>query len=328
MKRVFFVINLLFISMLCFPQQNIPRKIIGQIPKSNSSKLYQIQVGAFKVSKNAENTSARLSREGFNPVYEKYLDFTRVMVTGIPANQIQSYLTRIKQIGFDEVIIREDTARSAISEKYSISEKWEVTTPGSAYASFEFNKDYNYIVVENAESDDEDKPVHFGKYTMPAKDVINLSNLGVLRIGTDRNKDVTFSFSPADEPGKEMRLAASKAERMPEYPRTDLFCRTWKVVNCTDATQIGYLLFISNAGTYFFTTPDGSSNSMSQWRWYDNKTEEFDYTHYEWEHYGRAKILELTKNYLKIIDPGFSYFIPGYSDAELNYYWELEPVNR
>jgi len=321
MKRFIFVIHLLFISMLCFPQQNIPKKIIGQIPNKNSTKLYQIQVGAFKNTQNAENVTARLRREGFKPVNEKYLDYTRVMVTGIPSKQIQNYLTRIKRMGFDEVIIREDTIR------YAISEKWEITTPGSAYASFEFNQDYNYIAVENAASEESDKPVRFGKYTMPAKNVINLINLGVLKIGTDRKNNVDFSFAPIGEPEKEMRLTASKAERMPKNARTDLFCRTWRVVNCTDSSNIGYLFFISNAGTYFFTTADGESNSMSQWRWYNNKTEEFEYTHDNWQHYGRAKIIELKRNYLKIFDPGFFNNIPGYSRGSYNNYWEFEPVN-
>jgi len=322
MKRNFFVIYLLFISGLCFSQQNLPRKIIGKIPSSNSTKLYQIQVGAFKIRQNAENTSARLSGEGFNPVYEKYFDFTRVMVTEIPANQINEYLARIKRIGFNEVIIREDTTR------YAMSEKWEITTPESAYASFEFNKDYNYIAVKNPEFVGSDAPALFGKYTMPAKNIINMDNLGVLSIETDNDHDIDFSFSPIDEPGKEMRLTASKAEVMPEYAETDLFCRTWKVINCTDTIWIGNLLFISNAGTYFFTTFDGESNSMSQWRWYNNRTEEFEYTHDDWRHYGRAKIIELTKNYLEIFDPGFSSLVPGYSNAGSNDYWELVPIDN
>jgi len=322
MKRIFFVINLLFISGLCFSQQNLPGKIIGKIPNSSSTKLYQIQVGAFKITQNAENTSARLSREGFNPVYEKYLDFTRVMVTGIPANQIYEYLAKIKRIGFNEVIIREDNTR------YAISEKWEITTPESAYTSFEFNKDYNYIAVKNPEFGDSDIPAVFGKYTMPTKNIINMNNLGVLKIGTENDNEINFSFSPIDEPGKEMRLTASKAEVMPEYAETNLLCRTWRVIDCTDTDNIGNLLFISNAGTYFFTTPDGEYNSISQWRWYDNDTKEFEYTHSNWRHYGRVEILELTRNHLKIFDPGFSTLVPGYSNAGFDDYWELVPVDN
>jgi len=321
MKRFVFAIHFLFISALCFPQQSMPQKIIGQIPNSNSTKQYQIQVGAFKNSRNAENVSARLRTEGFTPVFEKYFDYTRVMVTGISPNQIQNYLTRIKRIGFDEVIIREDARRA-------ISEKWEITTPGSAFSSFEFNDDYNYIAIENEGPYGSDNPVHFGKYTMPAKDVINMIDLGVLKVRTDSNNNIDFSFSPADNPQKETRLSASKAQRMPENAETDLFCRTWKVINATNTSNIGHYLFISNAGTYFFTTTDGKAYSLSQWRWHNNRTEQFEYSHDKWEYYGRAKILELRRDYLKIFDPGYMSIIPGYSSADLNNYWELEPVNK
>jgi hypothetical protein len=66
---------------------------------------------------------------------------------------------------------------------------------------------------------------------------------------------------------------------------------------------------------------------MSQWRWYNNKTEEFEYSHDNWQHYGRAKVIELKSNYLKIFDPGFFNNTPGYSRGPYNNYWELEPVN-
>jgi hypothetical protein len=319
MKRSLFFICLLSVSALCFPQQ-LPSKIIGQIPTGNSTKNYQIQVGAFGVYQNAENASARLKREGFSPIYEKYNNLTRVIVAKIPANQVRNYLIRIKRIGFDEVIIREEARRDGISEK------WEITAPGSPYSSFEFNSDYNFIVVENSDSDESEELVRFGKYNMPSKDVIELIDFGILKIGPDNNQ-TDLSFTPINEPEKEIRLSASKAEKMPQNADTDLFCRTWKVVNCTDTDNIGLLFFISNAGTYFVTTPDGEANSMSQWRWYNNKTEEFEYTHDDWEYYGRAKILELKRNYLKILDPGFLTTVPGYSNAGYKDYWELVPVN-
>lgn len=319
MKRSLFFICLLSVSALCFSQQ-LPGKIIGQIPNGNSTNTYQIQVGAFRVSQNAENASARLKREGFSPVYEKYNNLTRVIVAKIPANQVRNYLIRIKRIGFDEVIIREETRRGGISEK------WKITTPGSPYSSFEFNSDYNYIVVENSDSDDSDELVRFGKYNMPSKDVIELIDYGVLKIVNDNNQ-TDLSFTPINEPENEMRLTAAKAEKMPQNADTDLFCRTWRVVNCTNTDYIGLLLFISNAGTYFATTPDGETNSMSQWRWYNNKTEEFEYSHEDWQYYGRAKVIELKRNYLKIYDPGYITITPGYSKGILDNYYELVPVN-
>ena len=109
MKRNIIFIYLLFLAGFCFSQQNMPRKIYGQIPDINSTKLYEIQVGAFKIIKNADDYALILRRGGLDPVYEEYLDFTRVKITRIPAREIRSYLIKIKQLGFDEVIIREDS---------------------------------------------------------------------------------------------------------------------------------------------------------------------------------------------------------------------------
>ena len=321
MKRSLIVIIFLGLSIYCFAQQNMPRRIIGQIPNNSSTKLYQIQVGAFKIMQNAENAYYKLIIEGFNPAYETYLDYTRVMITGIPAVQIPGYLIKVKQAGFDEVIIREDNTRD------SISEKWEITTPGSTYSSFEFNQDHNYIVVKNAASGESDKLIYFGEYTMPAKDIIELINLGILKINTDNSDAVSLSFSPADEPGTEIDLAALKTERIPESPEIDLFCRTWRIVNSTNTDDIGKLIIFSNAGTYFVTTPDGKSNDLSQWRWNDDNNKDFEYSHDNWQHYGRAKINELSMNFLKFFDPGFYLFVSGYSSATLNYDYELMPVN-
>ena len=298
----------------------MPGRIIGRIPNNNSTKLYQLQIGAFKFAQNAENAYYKLIIEGFNPVYEKYLDFVRVKITGISADQMPDYLKRIKQAGFNEVIIREDNTRN------SISEKWEITTPGSSYSSFEFNQDFNYIAIKNAVAEPSEKRVQFGEYTMPARDTINMNNLGTLKIETENDAGVNLSFSPIDEPSTEISLSALKTERMPETAEIDLFCRTWKIVYCDSFDEIGKVIIFSNAGTYFVTTPDGQSNILSQWRWYDDNNKEFEYSHDNWQHYGRAKINELSISSLKFFDPGYYTIIPGYSLGLLNYHFECIPV--
>ena len=322
MRRFLLMAIFLFIAFFCIAQQNIPGKIIGQIPDRHSPNLYQIQVGAFKVNKNAEGVLYHLITEGLNPSTEKYLDFTRVLLKGIPANEMMNYLTIIKQAGFNEVIIREETAVTTIAVT-TIAEKWEITTPDSAYSSFEFNHDRNYVVVEN----NNEKLAHFGEYSIPQKDAIKLENMGTIAIVDNNETSVSFFFSTIDDPDNLVYLTAVKAEAIAESPELDLFCRTWRVVNCSEEGNIGLLFFISNAGTYFFTDPDGTSNSLSRWRWHGDKMEEIDYTHDDWEHYGRAKILGLTENALKVFDPGYSEIFPGYSTAGFNNYWELVPVN-
>jgi hypothetical protein len=328
MRRLFLVFsNLLFISFYCFAQQNLPARVIGKIPDKNSAAAYQIQVGAYIVEENAEEAIFRLKKNALNPASEQYLNFTRVMIKGIPANQVANFLAILKEAGFNEVIIREDTAsstteRTGTERTADITEKWEINTPNSAYAWFEFNRDMYYIAVEN----NANKTMHFGKYTMPNKDTINMENWGVVKISGNNNDGVRFTFSPIDEPAKQINLAAVKAQTLPSSPKQELFCRAWKVVNCTERENIGSLLIFSNTGAYYFNLPDEKSNNLSGWKWYDDTNEEFEYSHDNWNHYGRIKINNLTRNSLRMFDPGHFNVIDEYSKAGKDIQWELVPA--
>ena len=114
MRRYLIVISLFFTSFYCFSQQNVPSRIIGRIPNIESTQTYQIQVGAFSIAQNADNVFLRLKTSGFNPIYESYFDLTRVLIPNIPAGQVWNHLVRIKSLGFDEVIIREDVNSTLI----------------------------------------------------------------------------------------------------------------------------------------------------------------------------------------------------------------------
>lgn len=315
MHRFISTFCFLLISSYCFAQQSIPDRIIGRIPDYNSTKIYQIQVGAFKINQNAENAIKKLKNNGIFPVTERYQDFTRVIVKGIKASQVNSYLNNFKKAGFNEVIIREDTS-------ISISEKWEINSPESDYLSFEFNHDRNYIAVMN----DEDLTTYFGSYDMPQHDIIDMEDLGRLKLTDNNDSGVELTFSPIDEPETETNLTAIKSEKYNDSLELDMFCRTWLVVDCTNTETIGCILFISNAGTYFITEPDGEINTMSKWRWYNDSKEEFEYSHNNWAAYGRAKITKLTVNSLELLDPGFLNIVSGYSNAGLNNKWVLIPV--
>ncbi|GHV95110.1 hypothetical protein AGMMS50293_14300 [Spirochaetia bacterium] len=109
MRRLFTFFSLLLLSTISFAQQSTTFKIIGRVPNTESTKLYQLQVGAFKIEQNAETAFGNLSAASLNPVYEKYLDFTRVMIRGIGAKDIASCLEKLRALGFNEIIIREDT---------------------------------------------------------------------------------------------------------------------------------------------------------------------------------------------------------------------------
>jgi len=318
MRRFFLIAIFLFISFLCAAQQFIPGKVIGRIPEWDSSKLYQIQVGAFRTSQKADEAHYKLIMGGMIPSRESYLDLTRVMLRGIPANEVTHYLIKMKMSGFSEVIIREDPGI------ITISEKWEVNSPDREYSSFEFNHDKNYIVVENTH----ERRARFGAYNIPHRDIINLDALGTIKIKSYNETEISFSFTPINEPDREVDYSAVKAGAIPVSPELDLLSRTWRVVDCTEKEYIDDLIFISSSGTYFFTYPDGSTSRLSQWRWYDEKKEGFEYSHDNWEHYGRVKINELKSESFIFIDPGYSALIPGYSDIDLNLLYELVPANN
>ncbi|MDR0584852.1 MAG: DUF3391 domain-containing protein [Treponema sp.] len=375
--RYFIVLQLFVFSAFCFPQQ-APLKIIGGIPNENSAALYQIQVGAFKIMRNAEAASLRLKSANFNPVYEKYLDFTRVIITGLAAKEIPASLEKIKSLGFKEVIIRADRRKPVVPEKreaaapevsspaalarpdtapppvpegrkiavpesarspeavipkdtkkYDISEKWDIVTPGSSYASFEFNQDNYFIVIENQISGFEgtEQIIHFGEYNMPDNNTIELTDLGEIKINSNTDAGIAFSFTPIDDPYGRTFLEAIKAESIPDSPQLKLFTRTWKIAGSSNDVTVNEIVLFSRAGTYLETEPDGLS-WLSEWRWYDEKNEEFEYSHDNWQHYGRAKILSLDDRSLVFNDPGYYNGVEGYSSAGYDDVYELSPMRE
>jgi len=121
MKRIILFSCFLFISIFCSAQQNLPAKIIGVIPSANSAKKYQIQVGAYRLDKNAQDAILRLRRINLTPSTEEFRNLTRVLVKDVPASQVRSILSTIAKAGFKEVIIREDTPSVRQESNYNPS---------------------------------------------------------------------------------------------------------------------------------------------------------------------------------------------------------------
>jgi len=116
MNRSLIVTGLLFVSIAAFGQQVSNIKITGRVPPASENNLYQIQVGAFRLAPNAERAFQRLREASLDPVYEKYMDLTRVMVVGIRAADVPRYIERIKNIGFTEVLIRIDAGNCPVPD--------------------------------------------------------------------------------------------------------------------------------------------------------------------------------------------------------------------
>ncbi|MDR1248543.1 MAG: septal ring lytic transglycosylase RlpA family protein [Treponema sp.] len=78
------------------------------IPPLGTAKRYRVQVGAYKVTRNAVDTFDRIKGAGLEPSYEKHDDYYRVVLGGIKAEDIRSLAGKLGSIGFREIFIREE----------------------------------------------------------------------------------------------------------------------------------------------------------------------------------------------------------------------------
>jgi len=264
--------------------------------------VYRIQVGAFRNAVYAEAAFNTLLSAGLNPVFENHAEYRRLVLAGISTRHISSVLAMVYNSGFKEVWLREEPGRLTISEKW-------IVEPGNRFESFEFNQDSNFIVVER--QDGASPNVHFGEYVMPRPDLIDMIDFGVLRIESRDGEDISFSFVSINEPETSIVLSAVREAPMPRTPETDLFARTWRVVNSNREDVIGAIVLFSINGTYLVSRPDGVS-FISHWRWYNEDHEEFEYSHDNWWNYGRVRIHTIELGLLILHEgPGFYELVPA-----------------
>ncbi|GHT61656.1 hypothetical protein FACS1894109_20350 [Spirochaetia bacterium] len=84
-----------------------PAEIKG-IPAPAPNKVYRIQVGSYKVAKNAVETFDKLKRVGLNPVYERNGENFRVVLSGIRSEDVESVTRQIGIAGFKDPLLREE----------------------------------------------------------------------------------------------------------------------------------------------------------------------------------------------------------------------------
>ncbi|MCL2879131.1 MAG: septal ring lytic transglycosylase RlpA family protein [Treponema sp.] len=73
-----------------------------------SAKKYRLQVGSYKVARNAVDSFDKLKSAGLNPAYERFGDFFRVVLPGVSGDQVYSITETLGSAGFREVLIREE----------------------------------------------------------------------------------------------------------------------------------------------------------------------------------------------------------------------------
>jgi rare lipoprotein A len=73
-----------------------------------SGRYYRLQIGSYKVAKNAVDVFDRLSAAGLNPQWEPYGELYRVVISNVRAEDINTVAVRLGNAGFKEAIAREE----------------------------------------------------------------------------------------------------------------------------------------------------------------------------------------------------------------------------
>ena len=206
----------------------------------------------------------------------------------------------------------------------TISAKWEISDSNSPYASFEFNKDGNYIVVENvggtnlkslitsskaslfktnslkaastrsSESESNLSPIHFGTYRIEGDKII-LSGFGLIEVISITAEEFLFSFTLEATSEKNSFVANKSAEPISSSSRTDMFCRTWIVqesiitengVRQSDIEDEsnGIIVLFSKAGTYLCIYSWEEEAGLAEWKWADKEETKWYYSWDNWKY--------------------------------------------
>jgi rare lipoprotein A len=88
---------------------------IRLMPEINidANKTYRLQVGSYRIARNAVEAFEKLKNSGLNPSYERYLngengEYFRVVLAGVRGTDVQITAGRLQEAGFREAIIREE----------------------------------------------------------------------------------------------------------------------------------------------------------------------------------------------------------------------------
>jgi cell division protein FtsN len=84
----------------------VPAPQIQVTVKPNA--IYRVQIGSFKEARNALAAFERLKGAGLSPVYERHDDFFRVVLSGIPSEEMAAVLQKVQTAGFNEPLLREE----------------------------------------------------------------------------------------------------------------------------------------------------------------------------------------------------------------------------
>ncbi|MDR1239879.1 MAG: septal ring lytic transglycosylase RlpA family protein [Treponema sp.] len=86
------------------PQTATLKPAVPPVP----GKRYRLQVGSYRIARNAVDAFEKLKNAGLSPAYERYGEFFRVVLAGVRGEEVQSVAERLGAAGFREALIREE----------------------------------------------------------------------------------------------------------------------------------------------------------------------------------------------------------------------------
>jgi rare lipoprotein A len=76
------------------------------VPAAN--KIYRLQVGSYRIARNAVDAFDKLKTAGLSPAYERYGEFFRVVLAGVRSEDVLLTTEKLGAAGFREALIREE----------------------------------------------------------------------------------------------------------------------------------------------------------------------------------------------------------------------------
>jgi cell division septation protein DedD len=86
---------------------SLPVKVIPRLPAAGDRKVYKVQVGAFVNEIGAVRLFQTLSDAGLSPVHEKFGNWNRVLISGVPGSEVSALVRRLSSFGIKTVWLRE-----------------------------------------------------------------------------------------------------------------------------------------------------------------------------------------------------------------------------
>jgi rare lipoprotein A len=86
----------------------IPAAVLKPAIAPAANKIYRLQVGSYRVPRNAVDAFDKLKNAGLNPAYERNGEFFRVVLAGVRGEEVLLITEKLGAAGFREALIREE----------------------------------------------------------------------------------------------------------------------------------------------------------------------------------------------------------------------------